>query len=171
MNRNFGFRKTKGCLYRLSNRLMINFVSVFIFSFICKPTFFILKKKMEIGLWDHLAVCVSMNTWTYIYETWYAYHGSWAHLNGILHKSLSSVSKSIYVSLLIVAKQRLGRHVPVATNTRNNRRAHRLKESLWVCQCIPSIVTRQRLSKHVPAAMKNCWMCRFQRDPCGVKGK
>jgi hypothetical protein len=29
-----------------------------------------------------------LNSWTNLYKTWYAYHGTWAHLNGILHKSL-----------------------------------------------------------------------------------
>jgi hypothetical protein len=47
----------------------------------------------------------------------------------------------------IVARQRLGRHVPAATNTHNNRIIARTvvfytvrvvsKESLWVCLCIP----------------------------------
>ena len=41
-----------------------------------------------------LYVCVSphhqqlLNARTSLYETWYLYHGTWAHLNGILHKSL-----------------------------------------------------------------------------------
>jgi hypothetical protein len=61
------------------------------------------------------AVCVSICSspqfligWTNLYETWYAYHGIWAHLHGALHKSLSSVCVSACVSPLIVARQRLG---------------------------------------------------------------
>jgi hypothetical protein len=41
-----------------------------------------------------------LNAWTNLYETWYVYYGTWAHLNGILHKSLSSVSVSVCVSPL-----------------------------------------------------------------------
>jgi hypothetical protein len=45
----------------------------------------------KVGLWDHHAVCASVNSayqllnaWTNVYEIWYAHHGSWAHLNGVL---------------------------------------------------------------------------------------
>jgi hypothetical protein len=41
------------------------------------------------------------------------------NLNGVLHNP----SLCVYMfNLLIVARQRLGKHIPVATNTRNNRR-------------------------------------------------
>jgi hypothetical protein len=56
-------------------------------------------------------------------------------------------SVCLCVPPLIVARQRLGRHVPVATNTRNNSRIPGgavfytvrvvWKESLWVCLCMP----------------------------------
>jgi hypothetical protein len=39
-----------------------------------------------------------LNGWTNLYETWYVYHGTWAHLNGILHKSIPSVCVSLCVS-------------------------------------------------------------------------
>jgi hypothetical protein len=52
-----------------------------------------------------LCVCLSLyppyqilNAWTNLYETWYVYHGTWAHFNGVLHKSLQSVCVSICVS-------------------------------------------------------------------------
>jgi hypothetical protein len=100
-----------------------------------------------------------LNAWTNLYETRYVYHGNWAHFNGVLRKSLPSVSVSVCVSLLsllgkgsvkyiphFIARQRLGKHVPAATNTRNNRRiVGRVifyavcvlsKESPWVCLCI-----------------------------------
>jgi hypothetical protein len=36
----------------------------------------------------------------------------------------------------VVARQRLGKHVPAATNTRNNRRiVERMR--VWICLCIP----------------------------------
>jgi hypothetical protein len=44
--------------------------------------------------------------WTSLYETWYVCHGIWAHLNGVLNKSQSSVCVSVCVSP-IVARQRL----------------------------------------------------------------
>jgi hypothetical protein len=92
-----------------------------------------------------------LNAWTNLYETWYVYHGNWAHLNGVLHKSHPSVCVSLILLLIkgsvksihpSAARQRLGKHVPVATNTRTNRRTveslifhavHVLsKGSLWV---------------------------------------
>jgi hypothetical protein len=53
-----------------------------------------------------------LNAWTSLYETWYAYHGTWALLNGVFHKFFPSVCVS-----LIVARQRLGKNVTAATNT------------------------------------------------------
>jgi hypothetical protein len=41
-----------------------------------------------------------LNAWTNLYETWYVYHGTWAHLNGVFHKSLPSVCVPVCVSLL-----------------------------------------------------------------------
>jgi hypothetical protein len=63
------------------------------------------KKKIKVCLWDLLAVCVSLyppvsllNAWSNIYEPRYVYHGTWAHLNGTLHKSLPSGCVSVCVS-------------------------------------------------------------------------
>jgi hypothetical protein len=101
-----------------------------------------------------------LNTWTNLYEIWYVFHGTSAHLNGVLHKSRPSVSVSACVFLLsslgngsvkctppFCSRQQLGKHVPAAKNTNNKRRiigrvifcVVRVlsKESLWVCQCIP----------------------------------
>jgi hypothetical protein len=41
-----------------------------------------------------------LNAWTNVYETWYPYHGTWAHLNGVLRKFLRPVCVSICVSPL-----------------------------------------------------------------------
>jgi hypothetical protein len=62
-----------------------------------------------------------LNALTNLYETWYVYHGTWAHLNGILHKSLPLVCVSLCVSP-IVARQRLGKSVSGNEYARNNRR-------------------------------------------------
>jgi hypothetical protein len=51
------------------------------------------------------------------YETWYAYPKTSAHLKGIIHKFLSSVSVSIWVPL-VFARQQLDRNVTAAMNTR-----------------------------------------------------
>jgi hypothetical protein len=74
-----------------------------------------------------------LNAWTNLYATRYVYHGIWAHLNGVRHKFLSSVCVSLCVSILSLkgncsvncippfgARQRLGKQVPAATNTRNS---------------------------------------------------
>jgi hypothetical protein len=52
--------------------------------------------------------------------TW-QYHGTWSHLNGVLLKSLPSVCVCICIPPF-VARQRLGKQYPAATNTRNIRR-------------------------------------------------
>jgi hypothetical protein len=59
-----------------------------------------------------------------------AYHGTRAHLSGILHKSYQSVCLCVY---LIVAKQRLGKNVTAATNT------HATKEELFVTSFLCSL--------------------------------
>jgi hypothetical protein len=71
-------------------------------------------------------------------ETWNVYHGTWAHPNDVLgtyimapelilmtffiNPSHQSLSLYMYVCPPIVAMPRLGRHVPAALNTSNNRR-------------------------------------------------
>jgi hypothetical protein len=45
------------------------------------------------------------------------YHGTWAHVSSVLHKSLPSDYVSIYVHTLIVAMQWLDENVAVTTNT------------------------------------------------------
>jgi hypothetical protein len=74
---------------------------------------------------------------------------AWVHLNDVLHKSLQSVCVSICLSLFSLqsngsvkfihpfgARQRLGKHVPAATNTCNNRKIVG-RVCLWVYLCIP----------------------------------
>jgi hypothetical protein len=60
----------------------------------------------KVDLCDLHAVCVSplstfqclnQSLWKLVYTV---YHGTWAHLNGVLHKSFSSVCVSVCVSLL-----------------------------------------------------------------------
>jgi hypothetical protein len=65
-----------------------------------------------------------LNGWTNLYETLYVYHGTWAHQNCIPHKSLPPVCVSVCVARQwlsknppIIARQRLGKSVTVATNT------------------------------------------------------
>jgi hypothetical protein len=45
-----------------------------------------------------------------LYETWYAYHGTWAHLNGVFHKSLPSVYVSVWVPLLLLGNGSVKRY-------------------------------------------------------------
>jgi hypothetical protein len=142
-----------------------------------------------------LCVCVSpyqlLNAWTYLPETWYVYYGNWSHLNGVLHKSLPSICMYACVSLMSLqgngsvncispfgAKQRLGKHVPTATNTRNDKRIVRrfifytvrvlTKESLWVFLCIPLSSLGKDSVKKFP---KNFWRRRLLCVPYRIKGK
>jgi hypothetical protein len=139
---------------------------------------------MKVSLTDYHPVYVSptqkhLNAWTNLYETLCVHHGTWAHLNSLLHKSLSLVCVPVSVSP-IVARQRLGNYVPAATNTRGT-----TEESLdaWfsmrsmsyqrrVCGSVyPYGVDRQRLGKDILAATRNCWRRRFICDPCRIKVK
>jgi hypothetical protein len=66
------------------------------------------RHRMKVALWDHhaagMSVCLwipsyqLLNAWTSLYETSYAYHGIWAHLNGVLYKSVPSVCVPVCVS-------------------------------------------------------------------------
>jgi hypothetical protein len=89
----------------------------------------------------------------------------------------SHQSLCIYVYPPIVAKQQLGKHVPTAKNTRNNRRIVGVvvfctvrvvsKDSLQICVSLLS----NGSVYNVPAATKNCWRCRFLCCPCRIEGK
>jgi hypothetical protein len=57
--------------------------------------------------------CLNQSLWKFFY----VHHGTWAHLNGVLHKPLPLVCASIYVYLPITAGQQLGKNVTTATNT------------------------------------------------------
>jgi hypothetical protein len=86
-----------------------------------------------------------LNAWTRLRETQYTYQGIRAHLNGVLHKYLPSACVSL-LSLLskgsvkcippFIPRQRLGKQVPSAKNTRNNGRIVG-RVCLWVCLCFP----------------------------------
>jgi hypothetical protein len=61
----------------------------------------------EVVSCDIHPVCVSvyhplqlLNAWTGVYETWYACHGNWVNINGVLNKFLPSVFLSVCVFLL-----------------------------------------------------------------------
>jgi hypothetical protein len=64
----------------------------------------------------HIAPINLLNNSTTLYETWYVYHGTRAHLDGVLHKFFPSFCVSVYESP-IVARQRLGKNIATATNT------------------------------------------------------
>jgi hypothetical protein len=52
--------------------------------------------------------CLNQSLWKLVY------HGNWSHHNCILHKSLPSVCVCTCIPP-VVARQRLGKHVPTAT--------------------------------------------------------
>jgi hypothetical protein len=117
-----------------------------------------------------LSVCLSVrhyqlsNTWTNVSETWYVCHDTWARPNGVQHKSLPSVCVSVSLlsflgkgsvnCIFFVTRQRLGKHVPAATNTRYNRRIVGLV-CLWVCLCIPLSLTSNTEVKAFPRQGRN----------------
>jgi hypothetical protein len=115
-----------------------------------------------------------MNAWTSLYETWYVYHDTWAHVSGVLHKSLTSVCVSVCVSFLLFLGKRsfLGNS---SVNTFPRQLIHAaIEESLDACVYLSVylvIVVKQQLGKDVPAAKKNFWKPRFVCGPCGVRGK
>jgi hypothetical protein len=87
--------------------------------------------------------CQLLNASTSLYETRYVYHDTWAHLNGVYHKSLSSVYVSIYVFLLSLLGNSTVNTLP---RQRTNATTEELlcasffyavlvvwKESLWIC--------------------------------------
>jgi hypothetical protein len=65
-------------------------------------------------------LCVFLNAWTSLHETWYAHHGTRAHLNGVLYKPLPSASLYVYPS--IVSRQRHGKTLPLQRIHTKNRR-------------------------------------------------
>jgi hypothetical protein len=104
--------------------------------------YFLILKKIKVGLWDLYAVCVSVNSlhwlsnaWTNLHETWYVYHGTWADLNGLLHESLPSVCVCICIPRN-VARQRLSKHILAATDIYSNRR---IVGRFCLCVCVSSL--------------------------------
>lgn len=109
-----------------------------------------------------------LNVWTNLYEISAAY---------FTNPSRQSVCICVPP---IVARQKLGRHVSVATDTRNNRR--NIGDVVFCCPCqtegesvglsvYPLMVTRQRLSKHILATTKYWWKRRFLSGACCIKRK
>jgi hypothetical protein len=49
-----------------------------------------------------LRCCPCVNFWTDLYETCYVYYGTWAHLNGLIKKSLTSVCVSVCIALSLL---------------------------------------------------------------------
>jgi hypothetical protein len=56
-----------------------------------------------------------------IYETWCAYHGTWAHLNGVLHKSFTSVCVYMRITISLLGSDSL-KTLPRQRIHANNRR-------------------------------------------------
>jgi hypothetical protein len=78
---------------------------------------------MQVGLWDHHAVCVTpptyqlLNVCTNLYGTLYVYRYIWVHVNDVLHKSLPSVWVCIWISISLlgngsIKRRRRGNEYP-----------------------------------------------------------
>jgi hypothetical protein len=98
--------------------------------------------------------------------TAYAYHGTWTHLSGVLHKYLPSVCVSVFVSLMcllgigsvkcippIVARQRPGKDAPAATNIRINTR-RRIVRRVSSDLCIPPPLLGNNSVKKFPRQLR-----------------
>jgi hypothetical protein len=67
------------------------------------------------------------------------------------------------------ARKRLGRHVPMATNTSDNIKL--IGRVIFMRSVYPLVVARRRFGKHVPTTTRNYWRRRFLWRPCRIKGK
>jgi hypothetical protein len=76
-------------------------------------------EERNVGLWDHHYQLV--NAWTNRYKNWYAYHGTWAHINGVIPRCHPSICGSVYVPLLSLLGKGSVNTFPGATNTHKNR--------------------------------------------------
>jgi hypothetical protein len=70
-----------------------------------------------------LCLCVSppyqlLNAWKKLYETWYVYHVTWAHFNGILNKSLPTVCVSLFACCQATARKERYRGNEYTRNSR-----------------------------------------------------
>jgi hypothetical protein len=54
-----------------------------------------------------------LNAWLSLYVMYYVYHGTWAHLSGMLLKSLPSLCVSVCVSLLSLLHKGLVKCIPL----------------------------------------------------------
>jgi hypothetical protein len=78
-------------------------------------------------------------------QTWFVYLGTWAHHNGVLHKSLPSVCVSVCMALLPLLGKGSVKCVPSFISRQHvpAQRIHATIEEifgrvcLWVCLCIP----------------------------------
>jgi hypothetical protein len=91
------------------------------------------------------------NAWTNLYETRYVYHGTWAHPNGVLHKSLPSVCVSVYPPINFWMPEpicmKLGMYNMAPELIQTAYIINPSHQSVCLCVCASPIVARQRLSK------------------------
>jgi hypothetical protein len=90
-----------------------------------------------------------LNSWTNLYVTWYVYIMVQEPISTAYLINPSHQSVCLHVYLPVVARQRLEKHVPTATNASNDRELLDSpfsafpvvsKENLWVCLCIPLLL-------------------------------
>jgi hypothetical protein len=87
----------------------------------------------------HMSVCPlyqPLNTSTSLYETWYLYQNTWAHLNGVLHKSLPLVCVALCVSL----QSLLGNGSVKTIQRQRTRNSTRLIERIVSNESIPELL-------------------------------
>jgi hypothetical protein len=149
----------------------------------CLLPLFKKEQAYEIAL---LSVCLHvyspyqiLNAWTSLYVTWHAYHDTWAHLNGVLRKSLPSLCVSMFILLSLLGKR--------SVNTFPQQWIPATKEELldapFLCgphiikgesldrALYPPIVARQRIGKHFLVATKKWLKNPFLCGPCRIRRK
>jgi hypothetical protein len=84
-------------------------------------------RKKKVDLWETCCLCVCVspyrfsNAWTNLYEISYTCHGTWAHLNAVLHKSRPLVFVSVFLSPHLCYSTARQKHYSGNKYTRNNR--------------------------------------------------
>jgi hypothetical protein len=91
-------RNTSGRLHGASTRKITMWPHIFsLLSLFWKTQSRLTRSPRYVPLYSPSSTSECLNS---LYETWYVCRDTWAHLNGVLHKSLPPVCVSVCVSLL-----------------------------------------------------------------------
>jgi hypothetical protein len=135
-----------------------SFIILLFFSFLaCFPYFE--KKNRSRLMQSPCNLCVYVSPLS-TFENWYVYHGSWAHLNGVLHKSLPSVC--VCISLSLLGNGSVKKSCRHNKYTRRNRRIF----GLIVFYAVPDISKESPLLRRQSASSDYWWRTLDMRGNC-----